>query len=396
MKVDFIPKHIVSFVKEKVPKLIIEQQKKIILIVSIVLGLCCMLYWIRSRSLSGRVKKMPGDTNLERKRTSSQEKNETRDVFDELEPFENGLGKINQKEKEGSPLSTAPEGSSKSNDDLESESNGSPRNGAEFELDAAVCEEEILAVFTSSGENLVNQPSIFPGESLETLTKEVNIAGILIAISEEQKAADGHSQPGWLPGEIMKIAENNVTDELTADFSENRGGEPSAIEQLEDEIHQDGYSCLDYLVEEFSVKADDVYYTSDGKRKKTFVHELDFLKEGYQLRKSAIEKPKEEGGLLYFKGTLPESIQIVEDQENESATLRFQISWGEEEALPSTNLWARELKSVLESRDTLYNEVKNQLEEEKKEQEKKKSQLTLLRKSVIQDLFSQKFLHPDR
>lgn len=330
MKIDFIPENIVSFVKEHAPRLITEQQKKIILVVSVALGLCCMLYWIRSRSLSGRVKKIARDSDLEK--SFSPEKPENRGDFDQKPVLVDGLEGINQEQEEESPVSTA---SQRSFDQLEDR-------------------------------------SLEPNADLE-------------------------SKSGGFLGETE--SENHET-ELKADLhtflSEDIVGESSAIEQLEDEIHQDVYRCIDYLVEEFSVKADDAYYTSDGKRKKTFVHELDFLKEGYQLRKSAIEKPKEEGVLLYFEGTLPESIRIVEDQENESATLNFQISWGEEEALPSTILWARELKSVLESRDTLYTEVKEQLEEEEKEQEKKKSQLTLLRKSAIEEFFSQKFLHPDR
>ena len=53
--------------------------------------------------------------------------------------------------------------------------------------------------------------AIFIISSQETAEREwldaaVRDEGIATAISEERNAADGHSQPGRLPDEIMKVA----------------------------------------------------------------------------------------------------------------------------------------------------------------------------------------------
>ena len=57
--------------------------------------------------------------------------------------------------------------------------------------------------------------AIFIISSQETAEREwldaaVRDEGIATAISEERNAADGHSQPGRLPDEIMKVAKKFI------------------------------------------------------------------------------------------------------------------------------------------------------------------------------------------
>ena len=58
-------------------------------------------------------------------------------------------------------------------------------------------------------------PAIFIISSKETAEREwldaaVRDEGIATAISEERNAADGHSQPGRLPDQIMKVADKTT------------------------------------------------------------------------------------------------------------------------------------------------------------------------------------------